>query len=121
MVKVAIVSHPSPRIIGSTALPLQPIFLKRRSIITASRGRYPESSRIPNPRKKVPTIGRTIATAYERAMEIIPYGPTRKSRRNAEGTNRSRIAATDGMTQPSKNDFCRRSTRVPAPNTPTKP
>ena len=36
---VAIVSHPRPRIMGSTALPLSPMTRNERSSMTASRGR----------------------------------------------------------------------------------
>ncbi len=61
VVRVAIVSQPSPRMRGRTALPLQPIFLKTLSTITASLGRYPESSIIPKPIKNVPTIGNIMA------------------------------------------------------------
>ena len=39
VVIVAIVSQPRPSTIGSTALPFNPIFLKTRSTMTASRGR----------------------------------------------------------------------------------
>ena len=39
VVIVAMVSHPSPRIIGNTALPLSPIILNILSTIIARRGR----------------------------------------------------------------------------------
>src|SRR3972149_3791206 len=54
VVSVAMVSHPSPRIMGSTAFPLQPIFLKIRSTMTARRGRDPGASRDPEPQKEGP-------------------------------------------------------------------
>ena len=61
VVSVAMVSQPSPSTIGSTALPFRPIAWKGRLAITASRGRYPESSRMLKARKKVSTIGMTMA------------------------------------------------------------
>ena len=39
VVRVAIVSHPSPSTMGSTALPLSPMARNARFIITAKRGR----------------------------------------------------------------------------------
>src|SRR3989304_43861 len=39
-VKVAMVSHPKPKIIGRTAFPFRPMNLKRRLPITAKRSRY---------------------------------------------------------------------------------
>ncbi len=62
-VRVAIVSQPSPSTIGSTALPLSPMERSRRLLMTARRGRYPESSSIENTKKNVATTGSTIATA----------------------------------------------------------
>jgi len=63
VVIVAIVSHPSPMTIGNTAFPFSPIFLKILLVITASLGRYPESSINPKTRKKQPTMGKTMAMA----------------------------------------------------------
>lgn len=63
VVMVAMVSHPRPRTIGRTAFPLSPIPLKTLSTITASLGRYPESSRkLKNTKKKL-TMGSTMAMA----------------------------------------------------------
>ena len=63
VVSVAIVSQPRPRIIGRTALPFSPMTRKMRLTMTARRGRYPESSRMPKNTKNVPTTGSTIAIA----------------------------------------------------------
>ena len=63
-VSVAIVSQPKPSTIGRTAFPLRPIERSIRLDITASRGRYPESSSIEKTKKNVVTTGRTMATAY---------------------------------------------------------
>jgi hypothetical protein len=72
VVIVAIVSHPRPSTIGSTALPLSPIDRNRRSLKIASRGMYPLSSRKPNIRKNVVTTGSTIAIAYVNPMVTRP-------------------------------------------------
>ncbi len=69
---VAIVSQPSPRVKGMTARPLSPTFLHARSARRASRGRYPVSSRKEKKKKKVPTTGRMIPTAYRRPKVTIP-------------------------------------------------
>ena len=61
VVRVAMVSQPRPSTMGRTALPLSPMRRKSPSTMTASRGRYPESSSAPKAMKKVPTIGSTRA------------------------------------------------------------
>jgi len=53
VVMVAIVPQPRPSTIGSTALPLRPIFEKTLFERTAILGRYPLSSRNPKAMKKV--------------------------------------------------------------------
>ena len=62
VVRVAMVSQPRPRTMGSTALPLRPMTLNTRSVMTARRGRYPESSSMENTTKKVATMGSTMAS-----------------------------------------------------------
>ena len=62
-VSVAIVSQPRPSTIGRTALPFSPMPRSTRLDMTASRGRYPESSSIEKTKKNVVTTGRTMATA----------------------------------------------------------
>ena len=60
---VAMVSQPSPSIMGSTALPFSPITRKTRFTMMAMRGKYPESSMMLNTKKNVVTMGSTMAKA----------------------------------------------------------
>jgi hypothetical protein len=61
--RTAMVTHPNPSTIGRVALPFTPTTFRALFVNTVSRGKYPVSSRIPNIRKKITTIGRTIETA----------------------------------------------------------
>ncbi len=60
---VAMVSHPSPKVMGITARPVRPTTLRTLSARSDSLGRYPVSSSTENAKKKVPTIGITTAMA----------------------------------------------------------
>ena len=70
-----------------------------------------------------------IAMEYESAMVSAPYSPTSMSFRKAAiaphvpaasfGKTASTTDVRAGLTTPSKNLVSRRSTRSPAPNTPT--
>ena len=83
--------------------------------------------------KKKPTMGRTMATEYDNAMETIPYSPTMSPGpvpisvpgaptmkfSNAAGKARRRILSVHGVMYSAKTLFSRKSTAVPAPSTPT--
>lgn len=62
VVIVAMVTHPSPSTMGSTARPFKPRARKGRFSMAARRGRYPESSIRLNIKKKVLTMGSTMAS-----------------------------------------------------------
>ena len=63
VVRVAMVTQPSPSTIGSTAFPFSPSRWNNRLLSAANLGRYPESSNTPKARKNVETIGRINARA----------------------------------------------------------
>jgi len=60
--------HPNPRIIGMKDFPCRPILCMIRSIITATRARYPESSRIARSRNISRMFGRNTTTEPTPAM-----------------------------------------------------
>ena len=65
---VAMVTQEKPSTIGSTALPLSPIFLKSLSSRMESREKYPESSINPKVKKKTTMTGSTRPKAGISAM-----------------------------------------------------
>jgi len=60
---VAIVTQPQPSIKGNIAFPFNPRNFNGLFPITASLGKYPESSNKPNEIKNVRTIGKIMAIA----------------------------------------------------------